>query len=125
LGFEVAAGGYGFQIGADEKLLFGQSSLSFSPIYGKISWFTWAVLNFDLYMIAGGGFVNYSGLTSGTAFMGNVGLGTRLFINEFLSTRIEFRDYIYNRNVGNATEITHNFALTAGISVLFPFRQDL
>jgi outer membrane beta-barrel protein len=129
LGFEVLTGGYGFQFGDDEQLLFGQSSVTFSPIYGKVSWFTWAVLNFDLYTVAGAGIVNYKSVNNGTGFMGNVGLGTRLFVNEFLSAKIEFRDYVYNRSGGGVggsrTDIVHNFALTAGLSILLPFKQEL
>jgi outer membrane beta-barrel protein len=118
--------GYAFQTEDDNALTFGQLSASFSPIYGKISWFTWAVLNFDLYGIAGAGIVQYKGLQDGTSFMGNVGIGTRVFINEFLATRIEFRDYIYNRSLPDSdSKITHNYAITAGISLFFPFRQDL
>lgn len=126
LGLEAASGGFGFQTGDDERLMFYQANVNFSPIYGKISWFTWAVLNLDLYVSGGAGVVNYTGLVDGNAFMGNVGLGTRLFINEFLSAKVEFKDYIFNRKqpVGSS-EISHNYALTAGIAVLIPFKQDL
>lgn len=125
LGLEAGMGGYGFQTNDDDKLMFYQASLSVSPIYGKVSWFTWAVLNFDLYGIGGAGFVKYSGLAEGSSVMGNVGLGTRLFINEYLSARIEFRDYIYNRKLATDSNISHNYALTAGLSILIPFKQDL
>lgn len=126
LGLEAAAGGFGFQTSDDERMMFYQASASFAPIYGKVSWFTWAVLNFDLYVIGGAGVVNYQGLVDDTAFMGNVGLGTRLFINEYLSAKIEFRDYIFNRKlpVGDS-EVQHNYSLTAGIAILIPFKQGL
>ena len=118
--------GYAFQTEDDNALTFGQVSAAFSPIYGKISWFTWAVLNFDLYAIGGAGIVQYKGLKNGTSFMGNVGLGSRFFINEWLATRIEFRDYIFNQEFpSSGSKITHNYALTAGVTVFFPFRQDL
>lgn len=125
-GFEAAAGGYGFQVGGEDQLGFYQGSLSFSPIYGKISWFTWAVLNFDLYAVGGAGAVAYSirGV-DGTSFMGNVGLGARVFINEFLSFKLEFRDYFYERTFpGEPDSVLHNYALTGGLSVLIPFRQS-
>ncbi len=121
-----AQGAYAFQTQDDAALTFGQMSAVFSPIYGKISWFTWAVLNFDLYMIGGAGITQYKGLTDGTSFMGNVGLGVHTFINEYLATRIEFRDYIYNRErPSSGSQISHNYALTAGVTLFFPFRQDL
>ncbi len=125
LGLEVGMGGYGFQFGDDDRLLFYQGSLTFSPIYGKISWFTWAVLNFDLFAVVGAGLVSYTGKESGASAMGNAGLGARVFINEFLSAKIEFRDLIYNRKFQPESKILHNFALFAGVSVLFPFSQSL
>lgn len=125
LGIEAAAGGFGFQTADDEKLFFYQASLSFSPIYGKISWFTWAVLNFDLYTIGGVGVARYQGSNDGSGFAGNVGIGVRSFINEYLAAKIEFRDYIYNRKRTDDSAIYHNYALTAGISLFYPFKQDL
>lgn len=123
-GFEALNAGIGVQFGDNDKLYFYQASASFSPIYGKISLFTWAVLNYDLYVIGGGGVVKYSGLQDGTSFMGNVGIGQRFFINEYLSTKIEFRDYIFEREAGNDSQIFHNYSLTAGISLLIPFTQS-
>jgi len=125
LGLEAAAGGVGFQFSDDNKILFYQASLAFSPIYGKVSWFTWAVLNFDLYTIGGLGVYNYSGLAKGTSFGGNVGLGFRAFINEFLAAKVEYRDYIFNQELGNDSAVKHFHSVTAGISVFFPFKQDL
>jgi len=84
-------------------------------------WLPWR--NFIVYVIGGGGVVRYSGLQDGTSFMANVGLGERYFINEFLSIKIEFRDYIYERKFATGTKILNNYSLTAGISVLFPFHQ--
>lgn len=126
LGVEAAAGGLGFQIGDNNKLYFFQSSVAFAPLYGKVSLFTWAVVNFDLYVVGGAGVVSYSGLNEGSGFMGNFGVGERYFINEFMSVKIEFRDYFYNqklRATGN-TRILHNYTLVGGLSVLFPFRQN-
>lgn len=125
LGLEVGMGGYGFQFGDNDKLMFYQASLSFSPIYGKISWFTWAVLNFDLYTVAGAGIVSYSGKEKGSSAMGSVGIGTRVFITDFLSAKLEFRDLIYQRKFEPDSKILHNYALFAGISVLIPFQQSL
>lgn len=124
LGIEAGLGGWGFQFGDDDRLLFYQGSVAFSPLYGKMSFFTWSVVSFDTYFVAGAGIVNYKGAHSGSGFMGNVGIGQRFFVNEFLSLKVEFRDYLYNQNrqVGES-RIIQNFALTAGLSVMIPFRQ--
>ena len=127
MGIEAGLGGFGFQTGDNNQLAFYQASVSFSPLYGKVSLFTWAVANFDIYAIGGGGVVSYRGLVDGSSFMGNIGGGFRFFLNEFLSTRVEFRDYLYIRdNVADSlrqSDISHNFALTAGLSIMFPLRQ--
>lgn len=123
-GFEAATGGYAFQTGGNStKLLFYQGSLTFSPLYGKMSLFTWAVMNFDLYFVGGAGAVKYSGLRDGSSFMGNIGIGERLFINDYLSVKVEYRDYIYKQQVTNADRVIHNHSILAGVSLLFPFRQ--
>lgn len=125
LSFEAALGGYAFQTNDDNKIGFYQASVVFSPIYGKISWFTWAVLNFDLYFVGGAGVASYSGLADGTSIMGSVGFGSKVFITEYLAAKLEFRDYIYDRKLQNDSEISHNYAITAGLSVFVPFKQDL
>lgn len=126
-GVEAALGGFGFQFGDNEKLTFYQASLTFSPLYGKVSLFTWAVMNFDIYILGGGGIVNYAGKTDGTSFMANIGLGQRFFINEWLSFKVEYRDYIFSRknpsgSVGKES-VAHNHAITGGIAVMIPFTQ--
>lgn len=125
LGIEAATGGYGFQFGDTNRLLFYQASVGFSPLYGKLSLFTWAVVNFDIYVIGGAGVVNYSGKNTGSGFMGNFGIGERFFINEYLSWKVEFRDFIYNQNPSGSpsSRILHNYTLIGGLSVLFPFSQ--
>ena len=127
MSIEAGLGGYGFQFGDNNQMGFYQASVAFSPLYGKVSLFTWAVSNFDIYVIGGGGVVSYKGQVSGSSFMANIGGGYRFFLNEFLSTRVEFRDLVYRRNnpVGSSpsSEISHNFVLTAGLSIMFPLRQ--
>jgi outer membrane beta-barrel protein len=122
-GIEAANGMFGFQLGDNDRLWMYQTSLSFSPIYGKISFFTWFVANFDIYLIGGGGVVKYQGRFNGTSFAGNVGIGQRFFINEYLAFKVEFRDYIFKRNGVGTSSILNNYALTGGISMFFPFRS--
>ncbi len=125
-GVEAVNGGFGFQTKDNNKLMFYQGGVTFSPLYGKLSLFTYAVWNYDIYVVGGAGFVRYSGLRSGTTGMGNIGLGYRFFINDWLSTKIEFRDYIYKLDIrsttGTTSRIWNNYALTAGVSFMFPMR---
>jgi outer membrane beta-barrel protein len=125
LGIEAANGAMGFQTKGSNKLYLYQASLNFAPLYGKLSLFTWAVVNFDIYVLGGAGVVSYSGSNKGSSFAGNVGLGERFFINEYLSAKVEFRNYMWKQKLlgGTDSEIWNNFALTAGLSVMFPFNQ--
>jgi outer membrane beta-barrel protein len=126
LAVEAATGGLGFQFnGSKNKLYFYQGSVAFSPLYGKLSLFTWSVVNFDIYVIGGAGVVRYVGLRDGSSFMGNFGVGERFFINEYLSFKLEFRDYLYNQNLTttNNSRILHNYSLIGGLSIMMPFRQ--
>ncbi len=124
LGFEAASGGWAFQTNTSGKFLFYQGSLAFSPLYGKLSLFTWGVANFDIYVIGGAGVVSYTNQTLGSSFMGNIGLGQRFFINDFLSVRVEYRDYLYKQNVLNSARVLHNHAIVALISLMLPLRPQ-
>ncbi len=124
LAIEAGLGGYGFQFGDNDRLLFYQGSVVFAPLYGKVSLFTWAVVNFDIYVVGGAGVVNYSGRNDGSSFMGNVGAGERFFINEFLSAKIEYRDLIYNlTQTTGESKIQHNHTILGSLSILIPFTQ--
>ena len=124
LAIEGAAAGFGFQTNDNNRLFFYQASAAFSPLYGKISLFTWAVANFDIYVVGGGGFASYSGAVSGSSFMANIGIGQRFFINEYLSTKIEFRDLFYKQNKpAGGTRLLPNYMLMAGVSFMLPMKQ--
>lgn len=124
-GLELANGGLAFETKGNRRLYFYQTSALFSPLYGKLSFFTLAVLNFDIYAVGGLGFVSYKSLEkNGSGVMGNIGLGERFFITEALSAKIEFRNYIYKKERTSDSKVFHNYAITAGISVLFPFTQN-
>lgn len=123
LALEGGLGAFGYQFKDSNKLMFYQAGLAFSPLYGKVSLFTWAVVNFDLYTVGGAGVAKYSGLASGSSFMGNIGIGVRSFINEYLSFRFEYRDFIYEQKVLTKSEILNAHTLLGGISIMLPLRQ--
>ncbi len=123
LALEAGLGGMGFQFGDDNKLFLYQASVAFSPLYGKMSLFTWSVVNFDIFVVGGAGAVSYSGLNDGSSFMGNIGVGERIFINEFLSFKLEYRDFMYKLSSATSSKIVHNHTLLGGISLFIPMRQ--
>jgi outer membrane beta-barrel protein len=67
-------------------------NFAWAPIYGKLSLFGEAILHFDTYLTLGGGVF---GTNVGTQPAGNVGIGQRYFITDWLVVRLEFRNYFF------------------------------
>ncbi len=64
---------------------------------GKISLSAEKVLNFNMYGLIGPAFMMY-GPNNALTVGGNVGIGFRFFINQWLTVRLELRDVIYYEN---------------------------
>lgn len=79
--------------------------LQWSPIYGKLSLFAEKFLSFNMYFLAGPSFLMYGPQNTPTAG-GNVGVGFRFFINEWLTVRLEVRDVIYGEVGARPDRIT-------------------
>jgi outer membrane beta-barrel protein len=125
-------------------------NLEWAPIYGKFSLFG-KIVHFDLYLTAGfsAADVNYTGWKlaadgttavpqdmSGFHFGGNVGIGERFFIMDWLAIRIELTDTIYNmtlhprnyvvtdssgvKKIGEFDQIQNHLQFMIGLSFFFP-----
>ncbi len=111
-------------------------SVQFSPLYGKWSLFDAALGHADFYLTAGGGvagteYRNPQGewKDTGTYFVGNIGLGFRIFLARWFAIRIDLRDYAFAARVqeedqmGNPGEVTtkirNTLFITLGLSFLF------
>jgi outer membrane immunogenic protein len=68
------------------------ATLSFYPIYGKVSWFESTVSYFDFYLTAGAGQIN---LKSGNTGLATAGGGMGLWWNNYITTRLELRYETY------------------------------
>lgn len=64
------------------------ASVSFYPIYGKMNVFDWTVVQFDLYTMLGAG---KKTLSTGETDVLAVGLGTGIWLNSWLTARLEVR----------------------------------
>lgn len=111
-----------------------------APLYGKISIFGEKVIHFDIYGIAGPAAVLYGGPrpSDGSALDtptwtvgGNVGVGTHLFINRWITLRAELQDVIYQENLAtDLTGISQNHSLRnqlvfdVGLSFFFPMHVE-
>ena len=112
---------------------------SYVPLFGKLSLFNSVILNYDLHLLLGAGFVGRGAqpsfdtgatsaaidtLSGGTA-AGVVGVGGRFYLNDFISFNTQVRDYIYSSSqvsfgtVGEP-ELRNNLMLSVGASFFFP-----
>ncbi len=112
-------------------------NVQFSPLYGKWSLFNWALGHADFYLTAGGGVAGTefkdprAGVgwrNTGTYFVGNFGLGFRIFLERWFAIRVEVRDYAFaarvKEDVGDgsgtvSTKIRNTVFVTLGLSFLF------
>lgn len=100
--------------------------LQWSPIYGKLSLFAEKFLNFNMYLALGPSFLMY-GPNNTPTVGGNVGVGFRFFINEWLTVRLEIRDVIYgevgarpDRDGNQQVSIRNQIMPEIGFSMFIP-----
>lgn len=72
------------------------ATISYYPLYGKMSWFDSTVSYFDFYLIAGGG---QSQLKSGNTTVLTAGGGMGMWWNQYLTTRLELRYQNYEDRI--------------------------
>ena len=112
---------------------------TYVPIFGKFSFLDRGIINYDLHLIVGAGFVgrgaeagDTSGATtaatdavSGGTAAGVVGVGGRFYANDFVSINLQVRDYIFSSSevsldtIGEP-ELRNNLMLSVGASLFFP-----
>lgn len=80
----------------DQPLSTSLATISFYPLYGKVSWFESTVSYFDFYVMAGGGQMQ---LKNGTSPVGTGGVGMGLWWNQYLTSRIELRYQTYQDRI--------------------------
>lgn len=107
------------------------------PIFGKLSLLNALILNYDLHFIVGVGFVNLAGVTQAgqvnaasdglavSTVAPVVGVGSRFYINDFVSFNLGVRDYIYSSPVisngtNNDGELQNQLMLSVGLSFFLP-----
>jgi outer membrane beta-barrel protein len=108
-----------------QKLLyFLTSGIQITPFYGKVSTFSRWIAYVEPYIGFGAGLAKTES-NSYLAFYPAVGL--RVFFKEWLSMRVEFRDYIYSekfvtRTVPETTDsaLRNNYAMTVSFSFWLP-----
>jgi outer membrane beta-barrel protein len=120
-------------LGEGQILLLGGADLQWAPIYGKLGLLAESFAHFDLYAIGGVSVVQYAAPRPGTtltgsqpalSYGGNVGVGSRFFLNRWLTLRAELRDLIYpevtRRRGPTAPVLRNQFLFELGVSVFLP-----
>ncbi len=117
--------------GAPEFRFHGDLDMVWAPLYGKISLFGESILHFDTFITGGGGVFVTSSKTR--AIEGgpleenfaanpslNIGLGQRYFINEWLTARIELRNYVFVTTGNSESDLQNLMVLGFSISGFLP-----
>jgi outer membrane beta-barrel protein len=100
--------------------------IGYVPLYGKFILFDAAIVNYDAYLIAGAGVTRtYTiGVEGENRVTGNIGIGTRLFITQWLTWNFEVRDYIYSEEFKAGDSLVNNVTFHTGLSFFFPFKYN-
>lgn len=99
------------------KWLAGASVL-WSPIHGKLALFATKLAHFDVHMAFGAGAIGTDVAKFNKAkkakidVSGNVGIGMRLYFNDMISMRVDYRQYFYPAETGG---VSHPAEITVGV----------
>jgi outer membrane beta-barrel protein len=116
----------------DDARYFGYADVgaTFSPIYGKFALFDDWVIHFDGFASGGVGAMFTSNESIlGPGFPGmhpamEVGVGTRIFLLDWLVIRADLRDYIYPQDRNQVSTLQNMLFLNIGVGFYFPFGFD-
>lgn len=101
------------------RVLFFESTLLWSPIYGKLR-MGGAIFRFDIHLDAGVGVVDSPTSRGAT---GVAGMGMKLFLGKAWALRLDARDHIYRQEMLAETFLVNDLSLTAGLSLFLPLRN--
>jgi outer membrane beta-barrel protein len=101
------------------QILFAESVLQWSPVYGKLR-LGGSVVHFDLHADLGVGVID-SSTSRGAA--GVVGFGIKLFMGQAWAFRIDARDRTFRQTLLDEHFLVNDLAITAGISLFLPFHN--
>jgi len=99
------------------RVVFVESSLVWTPIYGKLR-LGGKIMHFDINLSMGVGVVD-SPTSRGAAGVG--GIGMKLFLNKKLALRIDARDRVFQQELLDENFIVNDVSITTGLSLFVPF----
>ena len=99
------------------RVLFAESLLIWSPVYGKLR-FGGSIVHFDIHLDAGVGVVD-SATSRGAA--GVAGVGLKLFVGTAVAFRIDARNHTFRQELLDEHFLVNDAQVTAGLSLFLPF----
>jgi outer membrane beta-barrel protein len=102
-----------------ERMLFAESLLVWSPVYGKLR-LGGSIVHFDLHADLGVGVIDAK-TSRGAA--GVVGFGIKLFAGQAVALRIDARNRTFRQELLDERFLVNDSAITASVSVFLPFRN--
>jgi len=98
------------------RVLFYESLLLWSPVYGKLR-LGGEIVHFDIHLDAGVGVVDSD---TNRGAMGVGGVGMKIFIGKAFAFRIDARVRVFRQELLDEHFIVNDSAITAGISLFLP-----
>ncbi len=114
--FDKLSGGASLLPSDDRNLQFYDLSLGINLFPGEAFILNrWAV-NSGFYLVGGVGSTKFAG---NDEFTVSGGVGYRVLVNDFLSLNFHVRDHVFETEITGDKKTTHNFELSAGLSIFF------
>jgi outer membrane beta-barrel protein len=101
------------------RMLFGESLLVWSPVYGKLR-LGGTIVHFDLHADIGVGVID-SSTSRGAA--GVLGFGIKLFMGKAAAFRIDARNRTFRQELLDERFLVNDSAITASLSLFLPFHN--
>jgi len=101
------------------RMIFGESLLVWSPVYGKLR-LGGSIVHFDLHADLGVGVID-SKTSRGAA--GVVGFGIKLFMGQVAAFRIDARNRTFRQELLDENFLVNDSAITASLSLFLPFHN--
>lgn len=99
--------------------------VQFVPVHGKFLWLGkyGRPVYWDLTVTAGGGAFRTTDMEKYGTYhgSGNIGMGIRLAVTQWLTVNAEVRDYMYMETYAREDSFVNNFVFTLGLGVFVPF----
>jgi outer membrane beta-barrel protein len=100
-----------------DRMLFGESMLVWSPVYGKLR-LGGSIVHFDLHADLGVGVID-SKTSRGAS--GVLGFGIKLFMGQAAAFRIDARNRTFRQELLDERFLVNDSAITASLSLFLPF----